>query len=275
MPHPIIDFHTHAFPDKVAAKAIPELERRGGVKAYHQGTVDALLGSMDRAGIAASVVCSIATRPEQYQPILDWSLTVRSERIVPLPSVHPQDPLRLERLREIHDLGFPGIKMHPYYQDFYLDDRSLDDFYATLEELGLLLVMHTGYDIGFPQDDRAAPRRILQVLVRFSDLLLVTTHLGAWNMWDEVRQTLTGKPVYMEVSFSLDFLDQIRLREMILAHPRGYVLFGTDSPWSDQKTTLERLASLGLDDQLFQEIVSDNGHALLARAGKQKPRPGD
>ncbi|NOQ45429.1 MAG: hypothetical protein GQ559_01950 [Desulfobulbaceae bacterium] len=46
-----IDFHTHAFPDTVAAMAIPALERKGNVKAYRDGTVDGLLFSMDQADI--------------------------------------------------------------------------------------------------------------------------------------------------------------------------------------------------------------------------------
>ena len=33
----IIDFHTHAFPDPVAAKAIPALSKEGNVKAHTEG----------------------------------------------------------------------------------------------------------------------------------------------------------------------------------------------------------------------------------------------
>ena len=65
-----IDIHTHAFPDFIAKVAIPALEREGGIKAYLDGTVAGLLASMDRSGIEQSVLCSIATRPEQFAPIL-------------------------------------------------------------------------------------------------------------------------------------------------------------------------------------------------------------
>ncbi len=111
-----IDIHTHAFPDLIAKVAIPALEREGGIKAYLDGTVAGLLASMDRSGIEQSVLCSIATRPEQFTPILEWSKEIRSERIVPFPSLHPDDPLLLEHLQEVHDEGFKGVKMHPYYQ---------------------------------------------------------------------------------------------------------------------------------------------------------------
>jgi predicted TIM-barrel fold metal-dependent hydrolase len=78
--------------------------------------VAGLLASMDRSGIEQSVVCSIATRQEQFTPILEWSKAIRSERIIPFPSLHPDDPELLEHLQLIRDEGFKGVKMHPYYQ---------------------------------------------------------------------------------------------------------------------------------------------------------------
>ncbi len=259
-----IDFHTHAFPDQIAATAIPALEKKGNVKAYLNGTVTDLLRSMDQAGIEQSVVCSIATRPEQFQPILDWSASIRSPRIVPLPSVHPMDPDRIKQLQQIRDMGFVGLKLHPYYQDFFLDDPELLEFYAEIKELGLLLVMHTGYDIGYPRIRRANPERILNLLQMVPGLRLITTHLGGWDEWADVRELLTGLPIYMEISFALDFLDQIRLRDLIESHPPEYILFGTDSPWADQITTLKMLAKLGLPDDLYERIVRENAKALLA-----------
>ena len=258
-----IDFHTHAFPDQIAPMAIQALEKKGNVKAYLDGTVDDLLSSMDRAGIERSVVCSIATRPEQFHPILNWSQSIKSERIIPLPSVHPRDPEAMAHLLEIKDQGFIGLKMHPYYQDFFLDDPELLDLYRRISELDLLLVMHTGYDIGYPRIQRADPERILNVLEEVPELRLITTHLGGWDEWTDVRNLLTGKPIYMEISFALDFLDQIRLRELIENHPPEFILFGTDSPWADQATTLKMLSKLGLDATLFNRIVRENGLELL------------
>jgi hypothetical protein len=88
----VFDVHTHAFPDKLAASAIPKLEAAGvwlSPKATFDGTVSGLLGSMDRAGIRRAIICSVATRPEQTTRITDWSLSVASDRIVPFASVHP------------------------------------------------------------------------------------------------------------------------------------------------------------------------------------------
>jgi uncharacterized protein len=259
----VIDFHTHAFPDPIAKVAIPTLEQEGGIKAYLDGTVSALLDSMDRSGIEQSVLCSIATRPEQFAPILEWSKQIRSERIVPFPSLHPNDPDLLAHLQLIHDEGFKGVKMHSYYQDYFLDDPNLDELYERMSALGMILVIHAGYDIAFPRIRKADPRRILAVCRRFPRLKLIATHLGGWDEWADVRALLTGEPIYMELSFALDFLDQEQIRDILLSHPPEYLLFGTDSPWTEQAATLEKLAKLALPEPLFGQITGDNARRLL------------
>ncbi len=186
----IIDFHTHAFPPEVAASAIPALEKEGNVKAYLDGTIEGLLKSMDGAGITSSVICSIATRVEQFGSILKWSELIGSERIIPFPSVHPADPDFEEHLYIVAQRGFKGIKLHPFYQDFYLAEKRMDSYYEVVQDLGLLLVMHTGHDIAFPREHRCGPAQVLQVLDRFPHLKLITTHLGAWDQWEDVEKLL-------------------------------------------------------------------------------------
>ena len=259
----IIDFHAHAFPDHVAADAIPYLEEEGNVKAMHDGRIASLLGLMDRDNVEKSVICSIATRPSQFAAILNWSGQIRSERIIPFPSVHPQDHEILQHIAQIRQEGFKGIKMHPYYQKFFLDDRALYPAYEKMSELGLILVMHTGFDIAYPRIRRCDPQQILNVSRRFPGLKMITTHLGAWQQWAEVEELLAGEKIYMDVSYTLDQIDPATARRIILRHPGEYIIFGTDSPWSGARETVERLKSLELGRELEEMILRKNGLALL------------
>lgn len=259
----IIDFHTHAFPDALAARAMPELEREGGIRAALNGTIADLLRSMDVAGIECAVVCSIATKPKQAGSILEWSKAIASDRIIPFPSVHPADPEAAQAVARVHDEGFKGIKLHPYYQNFDLADERVYPIYEALQERGLLLVAHTGFDFAFPRDRICDPQRIERVLAAFPKLRLVTSHLGAWEDWDEVSARLLGKPIYMELSFAIPYLGAERTRELILKHPQGYLLFGTDSPWADQTEYLRAFRALGLGEALERCILQDNALHLL------------
>jgi hypothetical protein len=259
----IIDFHAHAFPDALAARAISQLEHGGGVKAFLDGRVSSLLGSMDGAGIRTSVVCSIATKPEQFDPILKWSQAVASPRIVPLPSIHPKDSDPVGQAHRVAEAGLRGIKLHPYYQDFNVDDEALFPLYRALDKLGLFMVCHTGFDFAFPRDRRADPLRILRVLDRAPSLRFIATHMGAWDDWDEVEKHLLGKPITMDISLSLELLGQERARAMLSAHPADRIVFGTDSPWSSQSESLRMVRSLELDKEREQRLLSKNAEALL------------
>ena len=263
MTNAIVDFHAHAFPDAIAARAVSQLEHGGGVKAFLDGTVSSLLASMDSAGIQTSVICSIATKPEQFDPILKWSKLIASPRIVPLPSIHPQGPDPVGQARQVAEAGLFGIKLHPYYQDFDLDAEALFPLYRALDDLGLFVVCHTGFDFAFPRQRRADPVRILRVLDRVPSLRLITSHMGAWDDWDEVEKHLLGKPITMDISLSIELLGRERARAMLLSHPADRILFGTDSPWSSQSETLGGLRSLGLDRDLEARILGGNAESFL------------
>ena len=260
-----IDFHTHAFPDALARRAVASLEESGNITAYSDGTIKGLLASMDAASIERAVLCSIATRPGQFGDILAWSAAVRSERIIPLPSVLPRDDQHLAHVRQVHAQGFAGIKMHSYYQNYRLDDPALFPLYEELSELGMLLVIHAGFDIAFPRERRADPARIDVVTRRWPKLQLIATHVGGWDDWDEVERLLIGRPVYLELSFGTYFLPAERLKRLLMAHPQEYLLFGSDSPWTDQKKSLEGLRALGLPQELFERITYGNARRLLDR----------
>jgi predicted TIM-barrel fold metal-dependent hydrolase len=259
----IIDFHAHAFPDEVAESAIPYLEEEGDVKGMHDGRIASLLNLMDMEGVEQSIICCIATKPSQFAAIVSWSKQIRNERIIPFPSFHPTDPQAVEHISQIKEEGFKGIKMHPYYQKFFLDDEILYPAYERISELGLILVMHTGFDIAFPRIRRCDPKQILNVLTKFPDLKMVTTHLGAWQQWSEVEEMLAGKKIYMDISYTLDQIDPQTARRIILKHPKEYILFGTDSPWSGAQETFKHLQALDLGDEREELILRKNGLALL------------
>ena len=262
----IIDFHTHAFPDELADKAMKLLKGEECIKTYLDGRVSSLLMSMDTHGIEKSIVCSIATKPAQFGPIFHWSKKIVSKRILPFPSVHPEDVNALEHIGMIREQGFKGLKFHPYYQGFRLDDERLFPLYEKIVEEKLIVVMHTGFDFTFDKIRIADPEKILRIHKAFPGIKMVTTHLGSWDDWSEVEKHLIGKEIYMEISFSLEYLDKEVAKRLIMNHPEEYIFFGTDSPWTDQGNTLSLLRKLDLGKKRENLILRDNAEKLLTAA---------
>lgn len=262
----LIDFHTHAFADSLAAKAIPFLEEEGHISAYTDGRISSLLASMDRAGIERSVVCPIATKPTQFEGIRRWALEVRAAepRIEMLLSLHPDDPDALARVDQAAADGFKGLKFHPYYQTFVLDDERLFPIYERVAARGLFAVFHTGFDIAYPMERICDPVRVRHVIETFPTLKFVATHLGGWRDWEEARRHLIGRPVYIETSYSLHDMPREEARAMILDHPADRIFFGTDSPWHDQSEELARWRALGLPEDRLAAALGGNAQRLLA-----------
>lgn len=259
-----IDIHTHAFPDSIAKRAIASLEAGSEWKALGEGTVSALLKSMDKADVDLSVLCTIATKPDQVEGIVKWCKQIRDERIEPLPSVHPKTPEAARWVRRFAGEGFVGIKLHPMYQDFAADEARMDEIYGAAAEAGLFVECHCGRDIAYPpDDDRATPQRFRNIIDRFPALTLVCTHMGGWRMWDEVEACLLGANIYIETSFSLAQLGPQRAASMIRRHGAGKVLFGTDWPWSDQAGELEIVRGMGLSKNELAGLLWGNAGRLL------------
>jgi hypothetical protein len=260
----IIDTHTHAFPDFLAERAIESLEATSGDERAHlNGTISDLLRSMDRAGIEISVICSIATAPKQVPSITKWSMEIASDRIIPFPSIHPDYPEFRDEIARIKDLGMKGIKMHPQYQGFNIDEDRVMPIYEALAANDLILTTHAGFDISFPDDPSASPDKTARVIQRFPELRMIACHFGGWRQWDEVRRYLAGKNLFFETSYTIGDLPDEKILELIRIHGEDKIVFGTDSPWRDQAESVEEIERLAISDELKQKIFRTNAERLL------------
>ena len=65
----MIDFHTHMFPEKIAAKTLRFLSERCKTVPFTDGTPGGLAASAEEAGLECSVVLPVVTNPEQFDSI--------------------------------------------------------------------------------------------------------------------------------------------------------------------------------------------------------------
>jgi predicted TIM-barrel fold metal-dependent hydrolase len=260
----IVDVHTHAFPDVLAEKAMKTLEQGNGpYKPFTNGTVRGLLASMDEAGIHSSFVLNIATKPEQAAPIRKWSKEISSDRIIPLGSVHPESLSWQEDIEGFKADGMKGLKFQPMYQGFAIDDKRMFPIYEHIAACKMFVIFHTGEDIAFPGNAQSSVDKMANVIRIFPRLKIVAAHFGGWRSWTAVRQELCGKNVFIETSFIHEVEPPLR-DDILSAHDRQRFLFGTDSPWSDQKAQVQFIKNLpAIDDGFKDGILFGNAGLLL------------
>ena len=87
----LIDFHTHAFPEKIAHMAIEKLSfSSGGLQPFTDGTVEGLKASMKEGGVDKSVVLNIATNARQQKSVNNFAASINNgDDIISYASVFP------------------------------------------------------------------------------------------------------------------------------------------------------------------------------------------
>ncbi len=259
----IIDIHTHAFSDGIAPKAVEALEKSSGTKALLNGTTCDLLRSMKRAEVALSVIQPVATKPAQVRAINTWASQIPGNELLAFATLYPGQSDWEEEIEQIKRAGMLGVKLHPDYQNFDPDDRALFPMYEKLQAEGLIVLYHAGDDISFPPPGRATPKRLSNLVGHFPDLRVIAAHLGGFEMWDAVEEYLVGKDLYFDTSYTFGYLKTERILKIMERHGFDRILFGTDSPWKDQREEIQNILRLDIPDEAKRKILRENAHNLL------------
>ena len=276
----LIDVHTHTFPDAIAERALKKLVEKTGhsIAPAGDGTVRDLLRQMRRDCVDYAVVCPVATKPEQFEGILAEALTLRDggrgedaqRHLIPFASVHPADEARFAHLAAVAEKGIRGVKLHPYYQSFTLDEPGMLDYYRCCRDLGLVVQCHCGFDIGFPFDPICTPERVANVIREVPRVKIIAAHLGGWRHWDEVIKHLLGKDVLLDTAVLEPHFGDEDAKRILREHPADKLLFATDWPWLGFADGVRYVHSMGLPPATERAILGGNAAALL---GVTDPSP--
>ncbi len=271
----IIDFHTHVFPEQMAEKTIRKMEEAANVKAFTNGTLQELKGSMKNSKVDISVLLPVATRPTQFETINRYAAEVSGkEGIISFGGVHPDTKQYKEELQEIKRLGLPGIKLHPDYQVTFIDDPKMVRIIRYAVELELIVSIHAGLDIGLPDPIHCPPERAAKMLEQIdpSNARIILAHMGGFGQWDAVEKYLVGKKVWFDTSYTLGSLTKEQFRRIVKNHGADRILFGTDSPWSGQKECIRYITEMDLTEVETERIFWKNGAELLGLSSDGRKR---
>ena len=206
----IIDFHTHTFPDPIADAAIDRLSRQANITAYTCGTAAGLLLAERAAGVDRSIILPVATKPEQVHHINDYAAAHNKHAFVTnmfsFGCIHPDYEDWKQELDRLAAANMRGVKIHPAYQQTDLDDPKYLRILERAGTLGLIVVTHAGYDIGFPGCACCTPEKARSALRQVGPVKLVLAHMGGWRCWEQVPELLADTSALLDTSFSLGSL---------------------------------------------------------------------
>ncbi|MFC1712764.1 amidohydrolase family protein [Candidatus Poribacteria bacterium] len=284
----IVDIHTHAFPDKVAARAIENLETINDAKAFSDGTVAGLLSHMAASGVDLSVILAVSTAPRQVVSINTWianltqiSTDTARPRVMGFGTVHPKFEGYRDEIQRMKELGIKGVKFQPDFQKFCPDDERMFPIYEELIKAGLIILFHSGHEIGPADVIYSTPQRLARVLDAMQSEIrnynyrvqieghpsgpvkFIAAHLGGYRMWDEVEEHLAGRDLYFDASYVFGHIDPARVVRIIRCHGSDRILFGSDFPFAQQGEDVHAVLLLDMDQEEKEKILGRNALRLL------------
>lgn len=269
----LIDFHVHLFPDVLAGRTMEKLshtagDEHGDAPYFTDATVTGTLQKLTEWGVDAAVTQHIATSARSMNTVNDFAASVKCDRLYAFGSIHPDAPDAPEELERIKALGLDGVKLHPDYQNFYVDESRMAPLYEKMAQLGLPVLFHAGWDPLSPDDVHAEPERLAEVVKSHPQLTVIAAHMGGMRRYDQVEKHLLGlQNLYIDTSMTSPYLqDMAQYARILKGHGLERVLFATDCPWSTPEREMKLLDTVDMTAEERRNVLCGNALRLLNRA---------
>lgn len=259
----IINAHAHIYPEKIAKKATDTIGVFYDIKMQMPaGTPERLIEDGKAAGISRYVVHSVATTAHQVRSINEFikNEIEKHPEFIGFITLH-QDLSEDEVFSEVEwaiENGFRGIKLHPDFQKFNIDDETAEKFYRAAAGR-LPILFHVGDD----RYDFSSPERLVRMAKKYPELDFIAAHFGGYRCWQSASLYKGVSNVYFDTCSSLPFISAEKAKEIIDMLGADKFFFATDFPMWDATSELERFNKIPLSENERKMILGGNIKNLL------------
>ena len=134
--------------------------------------------------------------------------------------------------------------------------------YKKISELGLIVLFHAGWDVGFPPPYHCMPQQMANAL-KMLDCPVVAAHWGGMCAGLDVIKNLCGLPIYFDTSYGYSVIPKPIAAEIAEKHGTDKLLFGSDTPWSTPQRETRLIESLGFSESEKEQIYYKNAQKIL------------
>lgn len=259
----IANAHTHIFPSKIAGKAVKAIGDFYDLHMGGGGTSETLIKDGAAIGTEVYLVCSSATTAAQVESINDFIIGECSAHpeFMGFATMHPGYGRIEEETERAAAAGMRGIKLHPDFQKFDIDDPAAMPIYRACQKNGLAVLFHAGD----PRYDYSSPYRLTKVAAQFPDMLCMAAHFGGFGRWQDVKAYDGLDSVVFDTSSALFMLSVPEALAIIDRFGPKKFLFGTDFPMWEAVPELARFDALGLGEDDRRLILRENFRRIFGR----------
>ncbi|MFC1918070.1 amidohydrolase family protein [Chloroflexota bacterium] len=257
----IIDVHCHLRWENQPSKEWFEAQVQAGVLASGSSaeavrermrenfdtTGDLIVKDMDEAGIDISVIevidysllagCADTMSLEESHKLYAGAAAKHPERLIAFAGIDPRRSGAGKFLEKaVKEWNMKGLKLMPA-AGFYPNEPRCYQIYQKAVELGIPILVHTGFDSIPYYGGYAQPKYLDEVANDFPDLKIILAHAGG-AFWQEAASMASFKPnIYLDLAMWQPKLlrnpiDEFyrTLRSLIDTAGRAKILMGSDWP---------------------------------------------
>lgn len=252
----IIDAHAHIFPQKIAEKATTAIGDFYDIPMNNCGLPENLLEVGAEISVSKYLVCSTATVPQQAQAINNFIAEEceKHPEFFGFGTLHAEMDGLEEEAGRIAALGLRGIKLHPDFQKFDIDDPRAEKIYQAAKKHDFPVLIHMGDD----RYDYSSPKRLAIMADKYPETRFIAAHFGGYRRWEEAGELLRKKNVWFDTSSSLPMISKEEALRLVDCYGADRLFWGTDFPMWSHKKELERFLALGLPEEINRMILSEN-----------------
>ena len=274
-----IDFHVHLpTPEWLDGSMQGYVE---AAEAYFRSkvarrTLEELAGEYETMDVVAVLLAwdaeTATSRPRVPNELVAQACLDHPKAFVGFGSVDPLKGERaVEELERIAELGLKGVKLHPSLQAFAPDDERFWPLYERCQDLGLIILFHTGTSgIGAGQPggqgirlEYARPIRLDAPAASFPDLQIIAAHFGyPWHM-ELLAMALHKSNLHIDISGWAPRYIPAEVMRDLTGRLQNQFVFGSDYPFISPQRCLEELVTLEIPEPVLQKVLVGNGKKLL------------
>lgn len=282
----VIDVHVHFYPER----------RLGGLMRWvHRGmpghpvpvdiAIPRIASDLREAGVERFFSAVFPLAPGEARELNRFNADLSREvpGMIPLGTVHQDDDDPGATAREaLVDLALKGIKLHPMMMRMEIGDPRMAPVYALAQEMGLPVLLHTGFEEGH---GRITAREEWENLFRsFPRLVFVAAHMFFPDLERGFSLLERHANLYLDCTNVFGMIEwpdgplpfgisrprwgKEELLSAIEANA-GRILFGSDHPAGvgTMRDTVSQVERSGLSEGTVEKILYGNARAYLEKAG--------
>lgn len=234
----IIDTHTHLGDSRVTFGGVTEESWLKTMERYHLDGIFSL--PLPEPYPDSKTVHDRIYNFTQKYPGKVWGVVDINPR-------HDEEEYVKEVTRCVKELGFIGIKLHPYLEATKPQGQQAVKVYETARKLGVPVIVHTGNGVPL-----ALPSMMIPIAMKYPDVPFVLAHAGSWTYFDEA---LLAAQLCDNVFLEMSTTGVFHLKAGLMKLGASKMMFGSDGELN-VGPELAKVEALDLPEDVAEQYLS-------------------